>query len=412
VKVLYLSYDGMTDPLGSSQVIPYLRGLASKGHEITLVSCEKPKRFRESEARIRGVLGAALIDWHPIPYHKRPPILSTLWDVRRMRSKAFELAKRKKIELVHCRSYVPSLIGLKLKREHGLRFVFDMRGFWADERIDGGLWDLARPHYRMVYRYFKRMEKRFINESDRTVSLTHAGRDEMRRWEIDRGAAERIEVIPCCADLDHFDRRKVSGAELERWRSELRLREDDYVVSYLGSLGTWYMLEERLGFFRALLKKRPEAKLLFITPDEPELIYEAADQAGVDRAALRVRAALRDEVPGLLSLSSLGLFFIRPSYSKISSSPTKMAEMLAMGIPLVTNAGVGDSDWLSSKFRVGGLVRNFGEAEFERVIAEMPGFELIPPERIRAAASEYFSLTSGVEAYDRIYAQAEKAVTP
>ena len=191
MRTLYLSYDGMTDPLGSSQVIPYLRGLASRGHEITILSAEKPERFARSRDAIGAVLTQARIDWQPIVYHKKPPMLSTVWDVRQMRKRAFELADQKGIELVHCRSYVPSLVGLRLKRERGVRFLFDMRGFWADERVDGGLWDLKKPHYQLAYRFFKKRESAFLNESDRAVSLTHAGKTEMGRWNLAPRALER-----------------------------------------------------------------------------------------------------------------------------------------------------------------------------------------------------------------------------
>jgi glycosyltransferase involved in cell wall biosynthesis len=393
----------MTDPLGSSQVIPYLRGLARKGHEFTLISCEKPERLKAHRARIEAVMSEAGIDWHPITYHKKPPILSTLWDLNQMKRLAFALAVKKKIQLVHCRSYIPSLVGLQLKRKLGLRFLFDMRGFWADERVDGALWNLKSPHYRLVYRYFKKMESCFLKESDQTISLTHAGKNEMKRWGLPISAQERITVIPCCADLAHFDRTRIGESERAQWRSELKLESGDFVVSYLGSLGTWYLLDEMLDFFKTLKGVRSDVKLLFITPDEPRLIFEAAARQGISSDSLRIREATRVEVPGLLAVSNLGLFFIRPSYSKISSSPTKMAELLAMGVPIVTNTGVGDSDWLSEKFSVGSLVKSFDEGEYRRVAGTISALVKIPPTEIRAAAQEYFSLESGIEAYHKLY---------
>src|SRR4051812_44529488 len=98
MRALYISYDGMTDPLGQSQVIPYLAGLAEAGHEICLVSCEKPERFRKNRAHIQKLLETHGIRWHPIAYHKRPPILSTLWDVRHIERKALELHAEHRFE--------------------------------------------------------------------------------------------------------------------------------------------------------------------------------------------------------------------------------------------------------------------------------------------------------------------------
>ena len=43
--VLYLSYDGMTDPLGQSQVLPYIIGLSQEGFQFTLISFEKKDRY-------------------------------------------------------------------------------------------------------------------------------------------------------------------------------------------------------------------------------------------------------------------------------------------------------------------------------------------------------------------------------
>jgi hypothetical protein len=50
------------------------------------------------------------------------------------------LINAKEIKLIHCRSYLTSLIGLKLRSKYQIPFLFDMRGFWADERMDGGIW--------------------------------------------------------------------------------------------------------------------------------------------------------------------------------------------------------------------------------------------------------------------------------
>src|SRR5205823_11707282 len=83
--VLYISYDGMTDPLGRSQVLPYLAGLSRRGHRITLVSCEKPGQMARDGAEVRRFCQAADIDWQPLRYHKRPAILSSILDVSAMK---------------------------------------------------------------------------------------------------------------------------------------------------------------------------------------------------------------------------------------------------------------------------------------------------------------------------------------
>jgi hypothetical protein len=44
-RVLYISYNGMLDPLGQSQVIPYLKELSRAGVQFTLLSFERPHAF-------------------------------------------------------------------------------------------------------------------------------------------------------------------------------------------------------------------------------------------------------------------------------------------------------------------------------------------------------------------------------
>src|SRR5690349_5366830 len=109
----------MTDPLGQSQVIPYLTGLSEKGYKISLLSFEKKKRFTKGEASIKEILKGNNIEWHPFTYTKSPPVISTIWDIRRMISKAHALHKKSNFQIVHCRSYIPAFAGLALKKKYG-----------------------------------------------------------------------------------------------------------------------------------------------------------------------------------------------------------------------------------------------------------------------------------------------------
>src|SRR5215218_3698063 len=83
--VLYLSYTGMTDPLGQSQVLPYLNGLSKTGkYKFVLVSFEKAKNFAQLGAFIKAYCQKAGIIWHPLSYTAKPPVWSTFKDVQRM----------------------------------------------------------------------------------------------------------------------------------------------------------------------------------------------------------------------------------------------------------------------------------------------------------------------------------------
>ena len=405
MEILYLSYDGLTDPLGQSQVLPYLLGLTRRGHRFTVVSTEKPVAYAQRKGHIEALLAEVGdgIDWQPIMYTKRPPVLSTLWDVWRMHRRAAQLHRRKRFAAVHCRSYVTALVGSRLKRmSGGPAFVFDMRGFWADERVEGGLWNLRNPVYRAVYRFFKRRERDFLRQADYAISLTANARDEIRSWP--GFASTPIQVIPCCVDTTLF-------ATPQPPKGKFLLAPPSgagIVLSYLGSLGTWYLLDEMLLFFKEILLKRPGSVFVFITPDDPRTVFATARRLGVAEDRLRVQRAERAEVPALLAQSDLSVFFIKPSYAKKASSPTKMGEILAVGVPVVCNAGVGDTDLLMTRHRLGALVAECTPAAYARVVSDLGEILEISPEMLRQTAIENFGLEKGVNLYDEVYGRLGK----
>ena len=402
VRTLYITYDGLTDPLGRSQVLPYLVGLAQRGHRITILSCEKPQRLERDGDRIRQLCADAGIEWVPLKYHKQPLIVSSMIDAAALQRAAIRLHRAEQFDLVHCRSYIPARAGLALKRRLGTKFLFDMRGFWPDEKIEGDNWNLANPLYRTAYRYFKRLESRLLRGADHIVSLTEAGKAQLlTRAELATDPAP-ITVIPCCVDFDHFP--LATDAPRAVARRTLGIAADAPVLGYLGSLGSWYMGNEMLDFFGAYRSRHPNARFLFVTPDSPDSIRAAAAARGIDRDRLIIRAASREEVPQYMSAADLGIFFIEPVFSKTASSPTKMGEMLALGLPLVTNAGVGDVEALVNDLGCGVAIHEFNDASYAAALdrlATLPGSALQRRERALAC----FDVKLGIDRYDSIYRQ-------
>ena len=375
-NVLYLSYDGMTDPLGQSQVLPYIIGLSKKGYKFHLVSFEKPNRFTQNRKVIERICSENEIEWHPLMYTKRPPLLSTIWDVRKMKRKSYALHRKYNFSIVHCRSYLSSLIGNSMKTKFGISFLFDMRGFWADERVDGKLWDLKNPIYKWVYNYFKRKELQFLNNADYTVSLTFSGKEEMLKWKGVNGLKNRLEVIPCCADLNLF-------RPVER-------DSKVFTLGYLGSLGTWYMLKEMLLVYSKIKERVPEAIFHFLTKDDPQIIYSECKKLGIESNNIVVEESERKEIPVKTRNWNLSVFFILPCYSKKSSSPTKQGELMGMGIPIICNSGVGDVDAIVEKYHSGIVVSSFNQFNIDEMLEKR-----FDKQRLSSNALDYFFLSEG-----------------
>ena len=163
--VVYLSYDGLSDPLGQSQIILYVLGLSRKHHfNFTIISFEKKDLFRKKHHQIQKPLLEEDINWTPIFYTKTPPILSTIFDIFKLNKSIIKLLKYKKIDIIHSRGYISSLVALNFKKKYNIPFIFDMRGFYADERIDGNIWNKKNPIYKVIYTFFKYKEKKFLQK--------------------------------------------------------------------------------------------------------------------------------------------------------------------------------------------------------------------------------------------------------
>tara|TARA_Y100000589_G_scaffold332310_1_gene391599 strand:- start:7385 stop:8611 length:1227 start_codon:yes stop_codon:yes gene_type:complete len=400
LRVLYISYDGLTDPLGQSQVLPYLTQLSQLNYEITILSAEKEDNFLKNKLAVQNICSQNGLRWINIKYSKNPPVLSTVRDIKWLTREARGLFENERFDITHCRSYIASIVGLRLKKSLGIKFIFDMRGFWADERIDGEIWNIKNPIFKIIFNIFKKKEKEYLLNSDITISLTYNGKKEIQSWDYMRNHPDNIEVIPCCADLAHFNYKK--NKPNYTIREELGIERDNKVICYLGSIGTWYMIDEMLDYFKFHLQKFPKTTFLWITKDNPELIIRSAKIKGVFHKVV-IKPSERNELPALLSICDASIFFIKPLHSKKASSPTKMAELLGMGIPLICNTNVGDTDQIVRKEKVGLVLNAFKESEYQKIISQFEDLLTIPKSQLRSTAEKYFSLEEGVRKYAKVY---------
>lgn len=388
--MLYISYDGMLEPLGQSQVLAYLKRLAV-GRRIYLISFEKFEDWSKQPERERAKneIAEAGIEWRPLRYHKRPSAVATAWDIACGIAVGLWLVRRHRLQIVHARSYVPSVMALALKRLTGVAYLFDMRGFWADERVDGGLW----PRNGRMYGAAKRFECHFLLAADHVVSLTHAAAREMQRFSYLEGRMPPVTVIPTCADLARF-------------KPMSRARVDDRVVlGYVGSAGTWYLFDEAVACFALLRAMRPDSHFLIVNRGEHDYIRQRLAAAGVPEPAFELTTAPHSDVPRQMAQMDAGVFFIKPVFSKQASAPTKLAEFLGCGIPCLGNAGVGDmADMLESE-NVGVAIKAFDEVSMSEGLQRMLRLTADPTTRARcvATAAKHFALDEGVAKYGSIY---------
>ena len=397
LSTLYLCYFGLREPLVQTQVLPYLRQLAAAGTSVSLLTFEpelKSRWTREQLDEERSRLAAEGIRWHSLAYHKRPSVPATAFDILAGATFAARLARREGIQVLHARSHVPVAMALLARRFLRCRTVFDVRGLMAEEYEDAGLWRAGSLPFRAI----KWLERAGLRRADRVVVLTRR----MREWLSEQGlaAAEKVEVIPCCVDFSRYD-----GAGDER-------KSARFEVVYAGSVVGLYLLEEMARFFLAVRAQRPAAFFRVLTTSPAEETAERLRRAGLSEEDFAVGRARADEVPRLLRRARLGVSFRKATFSQIAASPTKIPEYLAAGLPVVSNRGIGDTDELVERARVGVLVGDFGERSLARAAAEAVRLAEDPAVAARCVetAREFFDLESvGGRRYQNVYRRLEEA---
>jgi glycosyltransferase involved in cell wall biosynthesis len=261
---------------------------------------------------------------------------------------------------------------------------------------------VKNPVFKTVYKYYKRKEAQYLQHADCIVSLTEAGEKEMNTWPSFKKNIP-VTVIPCCADMVHFS--LTDAEQKKRSRENLQIKDGELVLSYLGSVGTWYMLDEMLLFFKKTKVKYPEAKFIFITHTPGQVIDQGIMELDLDAEDFIIMQAPRKDVPDLIKASDINISFIKPVYSKISSSPTKLGEVLSMGIPVIVNSGVGDVKQTVENANAGYVMHDFKEEDFEKAIEAIPELLQKSPAAIRQAIEPIYNLEKGIQSYLSCYRQ-------
>ena len=395
-RILYLSHNGLTEPLGRRQVLPYVAGLALRNFEFTVVSFEKTETaVPEAVARVQEIAMAADVCWKPMRYHNRPRLLGTAINIGQGLARCLRLAPG--VDLIHARSTVPALIARVTSRLTGKPWIFDLRGLLAQEYVDAGHWREGD----WVTKVTAATERKLVRAADGLVTLTHRVAAELPvpvRATHGRPAA----VVPCSVDLAVFH-------PSENWRREVRSElgwgNGEKVLVYSGSLGSWYQLAEMLDFFAVASESIAGLRFLLLTP------HLARAQSAVQEKGLASRVIVRhlgpDAVPRFLAAADAGICFLGKHPSKIASSPTKYAEYLAAGLPVVTNGWIGDAAMLAGE-APWILVDAFSRFAYQQAAERLATLLASPGstrEESRALAAREFGLETAIARYESLYRQ-------
>jgi glycosyltransferase involved in cell wall biosynthesis len=392
--ILYISYDGVLEPLGQSQVLSYLKKLTNN-RSIHLISFEKSEDWDNVKLRegIKNDISQSGLVWHPLRYHKSPSSLATAWDITCGIFLGLWLVYRFRLQIVHARSYVPSVMALIIKRFTGVKFLFDMRGFWADERVEGALW--VKNGY--LYSIAKWLERHFLLSCDYIVTLTNEAVKEIKSFPYLQDRILKIDVITTCTDLEVFNLSDV--------KSKSKFNSKNFILGYVGSVGVSYKFEETLICFTYLKQIIPNSCLHILNRGDHKYILERLNSYKIDSSSFKLEEMEHSKIGNAMCEMNAAIFFINQSYSKKASAPTKLGEFLACGVPCLGNSEVGDMVSILEGENVGIILRNFDEFSMRESIFKLIELAREPDiaQRCRKNAMKYFSLENGVNQYEKIY---------
>jgi len=396
-KVLYLSLTGMTEPLGRSQVLEYLIDLSGE-NTICLISFERAHDLGHVD-EIKDLIKKHRIEWHYLTYSNRYGVASTVWQIVQAIRLGSKLIKEHTVDIVHARSMIPASMGLVLKKLYGVKLLFDIRGFAIDEKVDSGRMQKSS----LLYKLLKKLDDYLYKASDHIVTLTHAAKEILHKT---LGVPEeKVTVIPTCANKEVF--RVVEEEQNKAFKSSLGYAENDKIVLHTGTVSGWYDFEAEVRLVEAMMKLDEDVRFLVLNKNEHPYVERVLEKYSFQRERVNVSSCSFDEVHKYLNIADASLFFIKPSYSKQASAPTKFAENVACRLPSVTNSGVGDMGYYLEQYKVGMAVDlETLDENLEKVACDVIGLMKkysVDEGDFRRLFEEHFDKAMAVRKYQHIY---------
>jgi len=183
-KILFVTYFSANEPLLDSRTMPLLREFSKLGIEYHLVTFEKRIKPNQgilfSDSRyIKDRFDQTGVKWHPLVYHKKPPIISTIYDVVAGVVYCIFIAISQRVDFIHAQTAVGGAIAFCVSRLLNKKYIYDINGLLAEEYADGGLWSRKS----IVFKTVRDFEKKIISRADGIIPLSERVAKNIREGE-------------------------------------------------------------------------------------------------------------------------------------------------------------------------------------------------------------------------------------
>ena len=382
-KVFYLSYDSLIEDISNSQILPYLK-FFSKKYKIDVFSFEK-KNYLKKYFLLKDNLLDYNINTYFSYYFKSKNLLYIFYLLKAIIYINYKILT-KKYEIIHIRSLMPCLFLMPSILFIKSNIIFDIRGFWIDEKVDR--YGLKKNTYK--YFFFKNLEKYIFNISKSIICLTfHSQNIIINQYNISK---KKISVIPTCVDTNYF-------------KSINQNKNTDFTkIVYLGTTKGAYDISKILLNFKSLISANKNYYLTVITKDDHSELNNKFIKANISNSFYKIISLDRNKLVNELSYNDIGIFYLNENFSIQASFPTKIAEFLSLGIPIICNNFNEDINFYINQYEVG-IIYNFKEDlknNFNNIIDKIKSNKNIK-KNCRNLAKQKLSLDYSFNKYQMIY---------
>ncbi|MBN1677630.1 MAG: glycosyltransferase [Candidatus Thermoplasmatota archaeon] len=253
------------------------------------------------------------------------------------------LMMTRRFDLVYGHNNELGALVVLLGRLFGVPTAVDLHGVEVDEYLEA--YPEMRRHPGRV-RFWKTVERFVLRRAGTVVCVSNAHLGEVKSR---AGVALRAHVLPCFADERTFG---CQGRSREDVRRSLGVRDDEVLLAYAG------LVPERRDefdpiFFFSSLRDTSSVRLMVLAPDP----------GSVERARRKIAPSIADKVlilsvprplmPEYLCAGDCAILLRRQSIVHRVASPTKFAEYLLCGLPVIISANVGDASALVKEHGIG-----------------------------------------------------------
>jgi hypothetical protein len=320
--LVYLTYAEPPSGVYSSQVADVIRFINSRlNGNIRLIAFISLHDFSASKAKIKKELPDAIV----LPAIPK----AGFWKINAVIFWMLCLVLRP--SAVIARNVIAANIALKARKFTGIkRICFDGRGAIAAEwhEYDVTVVDSWK-------RNIHSLESRAIMESDFRIAVTEKLVD---YWHERYGYSEGKHVVIPCTLNSSFKAHIPKDEEKKHARTSMGLSDNDIVLAYSGSIAGWQSFPELYKYIRPFLTAAKNHKIVFLAKEEENISRLEKEFPG----QIIRKWVSHHEVPEVLAACDMGILIREQSITNKVASPTKFAEYLSAGLPVLISEGVGD----------------------------------------------------------------------